>query len=271
MKKNILVTIMLFCAVGLKAQIEGNFCHNKAKQLNCVYWLNYSIKFESNKFKCLYALDSSIYYNAETKIIRISIPNDTLVVQLKEDGVKLFTVHNDNTVFLPIAKGISICDNGDDRDLIRVNKIGNLGILPIIKEKCKLKGLLLPIIRNKSISIFFFRGVENKELYWDIIVNGLKENYQDYNQLKLFANDFNGQVSSINFCFKNGGSADYKNVDPGTEIAFTPNKSKNIIWKIRRVVETKLKNYVAYADLIEYDKKGKVKTFNIPVEQCSCK
>lgn len=262
---------MLFIGVTLKAQIEGNFCHNKARQLNCASWLNYILKFDSNKFKSFYTLDSSINYNAETKTIRVLISNDTLVIQLKENGVKLFTVRNDSTVFLSIAKGEVICDNEDEENLIRLNRIGNLGILPIIKEKCKLKGLQLPIIKTKSISIFFFRGVDNKELYWDIIVNGLKENYQDYNQLKLFANDYDGQVSSINFCFKNGGSADYKNVDPGTEISFTPNKSKNIIWKIRRVVETKLKDYVAFADLIEYDKKGKVKSAKIPVEQCTCK
>ena len=36
---------MLFTAVTLKAQIEGNFCHNKARQLNCASWLNYILKF----------------------------------------------------------------------------------------------------------------------------------------------------------------------------------------------------------------------------------
>ena len=271
MKKNFVITLLVFCTVVSRAQIEGDFCHNQSRQLTCSYWLNYRLKFEDNKFNCLYTLDSSIYYDPKTKTIRVAIPHDTLTVELKRDGVELATGSNDNSVFLPISRSVEICDNKDEENLIRLNKIGNLRILPIINEKCKLKGLQLPLIQDKSISIFFFNAIEQDKLCWDIIINGLKGDYQDYNQIKLFADEFDGQVSSINFCYKNGGSTDYKNVEPGTEIIFTHNKTRKIIWKIRRVVETKLKDYVAYSDLIEYDKKGKVKAAKIRIDLCACK
>lgn len=266
-----LVSVMLFTGIALQAQVLGNFCHNKGSQLYCTSWLNYVLKFDNNKFKTFYTIDSSINYNSDSKRIQVIIPNDTMIIELKGTGVSLTTVRDNNVVFLPISDSESICDNEDHENLIRLNKIGNLGILPIIREKCKIKGLQLPIVKNNSISIFFFRGIDNKELFWDIIVNGLKGNYQDYNQVKLFTNEYDGQISSINLCFKNGGAADYKNVDPGTEISYNPNKSNIVTWKIRSVVETKLKDYVAFADLIEYDKKGKVKSAKMPVEQCFCK
>jgi hypothetical protein len=254
MKRPILFAIIFLCYFSPKAQIEGQVCHDADRYLSCAYWLDYTIKFENNKFKYFHTADSSLYYDAESKNIRIAIPNDTLSIRLSEEGVMFFIHQTKEEVFLPLAEAEDTCENKDQKNLVNLNNLGHLGIFPIVRKKCKIKGIQLPIIKNKSISIFFFRGINNRKLYWDIIVNGLKVSYQDYNKLKIFANNYDGGVGCINFCYKNGGSGDYKNVDPGTKIAFTPGKSKNVIWKIRKVVETKLKDYVAYSDIIEYDK-----------------
>ena len=58
--------------------------------------------------------------------------------------------------------------------------------------------------------------------------------------------------------------------DAGVEI-INQTKKRNHFYKVRNVTELNQSGSFTNNDIIVYDKKGKVKTSNIPIEECTCK
>jgi hypothetical protein len=268
MKKIFIFLVIIFVTTisVLNAQTitsSINVCHDKSKKIKYFNWLDYSMEFEMTNLSHFYTNDSSVQYNVSTKIIKLAtIDGDTLSIQLKSNGVELQMLKNDSSLFMPISNDSAICYNNNEDLFLRLNHIGGIGILPIITNRCKFTGLIFPVIHNKHINLFFFTSLETKQLCWDIIVSGFED------QVKIFTSD-NGQIESINLCYKNGVPANYKVVDPGIEIFYTQKKANNTLWKIRKVVETEYKGLFAYEDLIEYKKNGEVKSSKIKIKECN--
>jgi hypothetical protein len=262
MNRIFLTLLILGLASNSKAQITisaDNICHDKTKYLQCFNWLDYKMKFSETTMTSFCNLDSSIQYDVLNRKFKLFQRDDTLTITLKETGVELHSFKNDSTKFINVV----------NNEFVGLFSMANVNMWPIYNEG-KLFGLPIPVIGKGIITVIFYFGIESKKLFWDIIVQGEYKNNTNQ-QVKIFSDAFNGETETINMCFKNSLSQKYKEESPGIDIFYVHRKGSYVLWKIRKVLETKYPGLLAYADILEYDKKGKLKFSTLDLKECECK
>ena len=254
--------LFLVLALNTEAQITitgDNICHDKAKYLKCFNWLDYKMKFSETTMTSFSNQNNSIQYDALTNRLKLFQRDDTLTIQLKDNGVELHSYRNDSTKFINLI----------DQELVMLFSMAHVNIMPMY-DKGKIFGLPIPVIDNGLVVLYFYFGLDNKKLYWDIIVEGQSRNNNNP-QVKIFSDAFGGQIETINMCYRNGSGLTYKEESPGIGISYVHRKEGYVLWKIRKVLETKYQGLLAYSDIVEYDKKGKLKSSTLDLKDCDCK
>lgn len=275
MEKSRKILLLLFCLItsnlwSQKVPTNGQFCHNQDKGLECFSWYRFHFHLNNGELKDFHSSDSVLIYNVNQKILEINSRKGTIVLQLKENGVELISKKDSQLIYLPLSQKEDECDNSDSINLIKLNKLGGWGILPIVQKKCKIVGLQFPGVRNTVLTILFFRGVKNKILFWDFIFTGIEKN-NEIAKIKFFSNDYDGLPASINLSHDQGFSVfDYKKPDQGTEVLFNSNGLPRTVLKVRDVLKTERKGYIIFTDVFEYSKKAKLGKSGISIQNCRC-
>jgi hypothetical protein len=254
--------LIIGLAFSAEAQVTisaDNICHDKAKYLRCFNWLDYKMKFSETTMISFCTLDSSIQYELLNRKFKLFQRDDTLTITLKETGVELHSFKSDSTKFINVV----------NNEFVGLFNMANVNIWPIYNEG-KLFSLPIPVIGKGIINIMFYFGIDTKKLFWDIIIQGEYKNKTNQ-QVKIFSDAFNGETETINMCFKNGLSQKYKEESPGIDIFYVHRKDNYVLWKIRKVLETKYPGLLTYSDILEYDKKGKLKSTRFDLKGCECK
>ena len=261
---NRIFSMLLFLVFELNTEAQiiitaDNLCHDKTKYLQCFNWLNYKMNFSETTMTSFSNQNNSIQYDVSDRRLKLFQRDDTLTIQLKENGVELHSYKNDSTKFINLI----------NQELVTLFSMSHVNIMPMY-DKGKIFGLPIPVIDNGLIVLYFYLGLDTKKLYWDIIIEGQGGN-NNHPQVKFFSDAFGGQIETINMCYRNGSGLTYKEESPGVDIFYVHRKEGYVLWKVRKVLETKYPGLLAYSDIVEYDKKGKLKSSILDLKDCECK